>query len=303
MIGNGHSRMPPLGGALNQSRGGRHRVQVAHLGMQMQLDTLFIAVILALGNIVFHQRIDHQRGLVGKCIVAAIALDHHAVALLQALDDIGHIGALLVGNGQRLLGIILLGLWTIAQEHFALDGIGIVRYVKGHQQAITAADFLFLVIQPAPGDDHLARIAGQILDGNGLFGDGTATDQAALFLLGGFAALAQGFLVLARQLAPLLGNGFLGAAFALHAGGGFLPHAHHAAAYLDLRAENIINRLVDLIRQPALLEVAHSKVVGQFQHHAAILGHIAHIILPGGQRGMIAQQDIVDHMRIAIGIL
>ena len=109
--------------------------------------------------------------------------------------------------------------------------------------------------------------------------------------------------MLARQLAPLLGDGFLGAAFALHAGGSFLPHAHHAAAYLGLRTENIINRLVDLIRQSAFLEVAHGKVVGQLQHHAAILGHIAHIILPGRQRGMIAQQDIVDHMRVAIGIL
>ena len=109
--------------------------------------------------------------------------------------------------------------------------------------------------------------------------------------------------MLARQLAPLLGDGFLGAAFALHAGGGFLPHARHAAAYLGLRAENIVNRLVDLIRQPALLEIAHGKVVGQLQHHAATLGHIAHIILPGGQRGMLAQQDIVDHMRVAIGVL
>ena len=117
------------------------------------------------------------------------------------------------------------------------------------------------------------------------------------------ALLAQGVLVLARQLAPLLGDGFLSAALTLHAGGSFLPHAHHAAAYLGLRAENIINRLVDLIRQSAFLEVAHGKVVGQFQYHAAILGHIAHIILPGRQRGMIAQQDIVDHMRVAIGIL
>ena len=257
--------------------------------MQVQLNSLLRRIIHALRQIIFYNAIDHHRAFVGKIIIAAIALNHHTVAVLQALYHILHGGALLLGNGRLLLLRVFGRFGAIAQEHFAFHGTGIIGYIEGNQQHFALADFLFLVVQALAGNDHLARVVVQLPYRNRLFQNRPAANQAALFLLCRFPALFQLLLMLARQFAPLLQQRLLGTPLALQAGVCFLAHTRHPANHLRAHAEDVIDCRIDLFQQAAFLQIPHGKIIRKLQNNLAVLRRISHILFPCGNCRMLAQ--------------
>ena len=322
VIGDGHRRMPPLDGALDQVARRGHGVHGGHVGVHVQLDALFFGGVLALDALHGHH-IAHGNGqFAGEVVIHALAADLDVHANLDLVDLVHDELPLLGGDGRQGLVLVALLAELIAaeaEEILAQDGRGIVRHREGHQQHFAALELLLLHLEDVALNDHQARVGGQLLHLDGLVRDGAAHDgladggvghgrgdQVGLFGLlrrsdgrgtGGFlGALGVGLLLLGRT----------GLLFLFGLGGG-----HAAPVFLDqlLGGDGHV-LLLFLFRaqlRQALLLIArdgqlHRDLQGENVLHRlgeagghVLLGHVGHREGVGeGQRDAVVQAAPVD---------
>ena len=206
VVGDGHRRMPPLDGPLDQVAGGGHGVHVGHVGVHVQLDALFLGGVLPLDALHGHH-VPHGYGqLTGKVVIHALAAHLDVHAHFDLLHLLHHGAALLLGDGGRR-GLVVpaaaeASALAEAQEGLAQDGGGIVRDGKGHQQHFAALELLGFQLEDIALHHHQAAVAGQLLHFHGAVGDAPAHDGLAD---GGVGHLREDGLRLLFRLRLLLG--------------------------------------------------------------------------------------------------
>ena len=121
MVGNCHRRMFPQLGALHQRLGRRHTVHSAHIGMQMQLDTLLFCLVHADMLLCFDNGGRFQNTLLFVSVIGNFTLNRDIRA---GLDERHHLSALLLGK-------------ELGNPH----RVGVVRDIKRNLNPLFAALF------------------------------------------------------------------------------------------------------------------------------------------------------------------
>ena len=286
MIGNGHGAVAPLGRALDQGGGRRHGVHVAHLGMHMQLDALFLRVVHAHGQRDARDVADHYDCFMREIIVLAVAAHQHAHAFLDLSDHVVHSRFFFGRNGwRRFLFLLARIARAVVQKGLAFDGACKVGHGKRKQNGFAARYFACFDRKHLAPDHDQPCILRNFIDRHGRIGDSAALDAVGLGLFFGgrrfLLCLAHFFRALHRELFFIVSLVPLDLKQRLRV-------AAHADAHVCFQPEHVVNRFFEQFLRSGAGHVLHGEIIRHVQRHAPAHIFPAHHAFPRGQRGKLA---------------